>query len=161
MSAGVHGSTPTVNKDLTILAPKFRVAVESALAECGQKGLDAIVFEAFRSDELQRLYFARGRTVIPPVKTVTNARTNLESWHGYSLAVDVIHRTKFWNAPESFFAQVAEVFGRHDCKWGGNWRMRDLPHFQWARCKPSPSQTAITIARTEGVEAVWRVVGAI
>ena len=161
MSAGTNANTPAVNRDLTLLAPRFHEAVEFAIAECQQRGLDAFVYEAFRSDEIQRIYYARGRTVIPPQKPVTAARTNLESWHGYSLAVDVIHRTQLWSAPEEWFANVAEVFGRHGCKWGGNWRRPDLPHFQWGRCKPSPSQAAMLLARTEGVESVWRAVEAI
>jgi peptidoglycan L-alanyl-D-glutamate endopeptidase CwlK len=161
MSAGSNGNAPAVSRDVTLLAPQFRDAVQRAINECKEKGLDAFVFEAFRSDELQRLYYARGRTIIPPPKPVTRARTNLESWHGYGLAVDVIHRTQFWSAPESWFADVAKVFAKHECKWGGNWSFPDFPHFQWGRCKPSPSQAAMVLARSEGIEAVWRVVGAI
>lgn len=162
MSAGARGSATTVSSDLQLLAPKFSAAVERAIAECNneQNKLDAKVFEAYRSQELQTIYYARGRTVIPPTRPVTNARTNLESWHGYGLAVDVIHRTKFWDAGDAWFERVAAIFLRHECKWGGHWRQRDLPHFQWHRCKPSPSDIARQIIRTEGVEGVWRVVGA-
>ena len=66
-----------VSRDLELLAPKFRIAVQAAVAECRAAGLDAWVFEAYRSQELQALYYARGRTVIPPPRTVTNAPTNL------------------------------------------------------------------------------------
>lgn len=160
MSAGAHGSSTSVSSDLQLLAPRFRAAVEEALAECAANNLDAKVFEAYRSQELQSIYYARGRTVIPPTRPVTNARTNLQSWHGYGLAVDVVHRTRFWDAGEEWFERVAEIFLRHECKWGGHWRQRDLPHFQWHRCKPSPSDIARQIIRAEGVEGVWRVVGA-
>ena len=94
------------------LAPLFRAAVEQAIADCNSRTppLDAMVVETFRSNELQMVYFARGRTVIPPHATVTNAQTNLKSWHGYGLAVDVIHKTKQWDVPRDWFAAVAEVF---------------------------------------------------
>lgn len=162
MSAGARADEATVSNDLGLLAPKFRAAVERALAECNneQNGLKAKVYEAYRSQQLQALYYARGRTIIPPTRPVTYARTNLESWHGYGLAVDVVHSTKFWDAGEDWFRRVAEIFERHECKWGGRWKQRDLPHFQWYRCKPSPSDLARQIVSTEGIEGVWRVVGA-
>jgi peptidoglycan L-alanyl-D-glutamate endopeptidase CwlK len=147
--------------DMTLLAPAFRAAVEHSIAECIAKGLDAIVYETYRSNELQALYYTRGRTVRPPSQPVTNAMSNLYSWHGYGLAVDVIHRKKEWDAGDAWFEQVAVVFERNGCKWGGHWRSRDLPHFQWGLCKPSPSERAREILRTQGVHAVWEAVGAL
>jgi hypothetical protein len=155
-----HAAKPT--SDLNLLAPLFRAAVEAAIAECNNgAGLKAMVYETYRSNELQAVYFARGRTVRPPNEVVTNAMTNLRSWHGYGLAVDVIHQTDKWNAGEAWFQQVAEIFKRHGCKWGGDWKMRDQPHFQWGFCQPSPSDTARDLMRTGGVIAVWQAVGAI
>src|SRR5262245_49937842 len=87
MSSG--NSVARVNNDMNTLAPKFRDAVQKSIAECNAKGIDAIVYEAYRSQELQSLYYSRGRTIIPPTYTVTNAQSNLFSWHGYGLAVDV------------------------------------------------------------------------
>ena len=160
MSAGTNDNAVSVNRDLTLLAPQFREAVLAALADCQAKGLDAFVYEGYRSPELQALYYARGRTIIPPIKPVTKAKSNLFSWHGYCLAVDVISQKNYWNAPGTWFAEVAESFKKFDCKWGGDWKMKDLPHFQWGRCKPSPSDVARYIIRDQGVEAVWKVVGA-
>jgi len=160
VSAGKSDSFVTVSKDLSLLAPKFRDAVAAALADCEQRGLDAMVYEAYRSQELQALYYMRGRTVIPPTRPVTNASSNLFSWHGYGLAVDVISRQYGWNRPESWFAAVAQSFAKFGCRWGGEWKMKDLPHFQWGRCKASPSDRAREIIRTSGMEAVWIEVGA-
>jgi peptidoglycan LD-endopeptidase CwlK len=160
VSAGEYNSRLTVNRDLTLLAPKFREAVEQAIADCKERGYDAYVYEAYRSLELQQLYYARGRTIIPPAKTVTNAPSNLYSWHGYCLAVDVISIAYGWDKPESWYVGVAESFKKFGCKWGGDWKSRDLPHFQWWQCRPSPSDRARELIKTEGVDAVWRAVGA-
>jgi hypothetical protein len=162
MSAGQSAAPhePQPSTDLSTLAPAFAEAVRAAIAECRTLDLDAMVYEAYRSNELQGLYYKRGRTVIPPRQKVTNASTNEFSWHGYGLAVDVISESAEWNKPDAWFAKVAEVFARHDCKWGGSWKSKDLPHFQWGRCKPSPSQEARTLLRTKGQEAVWAIVGA-
>lgn len=155
-----HAATRTA--DPMLLAPLFRIAVAAAITECNNAihQLDAIVYETYRSNELQAIYYARGRTVRPPPSAVTNAMSNLYSWHGYGLAVDVIHRMKEWDAGDEWFHRVAEIFKRNGCKWGGDWRNPDLPHFQWGLCRASPSDLARTLLRTEGVRAVWDAVGA-
>ena len=158
VSAGESASTPDV--DLGKLAPKFNVAVMQAMAACTAAGLRARVYEGLRSESLQQLYYARGRTTIPPSYTVTNARSNLFSWHGYGLAVDVIHETQGWDAGDAWFAEVATHFRAADCRWGGEWKFKDLPHFQWGLCKPSPSDSARQILAANGMAAVWAAVGA-
>jgi hypothetical protein len=162
VSAQSGTAAPAVSRDLTMLAPKFRAAVEAALTECHDNGLDAWIYEGYRSNELQAIYYERGRTVKPPRKPVTNARTSLYSWHGYGLAVDVVSREHLWEPPEgdAWFRQVATIFKRHNCKWGGDWTSPDPPHFQWHRCKPSPSDLARLIISQEGMPGVWRAVGA-
>jgi peptidoglycan L-alanyl-D-glutamate endopeptidase CwlK len=160
VSAGSNAGKAAVTRDLDELAPMFREAVERAIAACKEAGLDAMVYETFRSPELQAAYFARGRTEIPPHATVTNAQSNLASWHGYGLAVDVISRKNGWDQPEDWFSRVAEHFRAAGCRWGGEWKMKDLPHFQWGLCKPSPSPRALELHAQGGAQAVWEVVGA-
>lgn len=164
MSAGINGNGVGANRTdrLDLLAPKFRAAVEAAVKECREHGLPVKVFETYRSAELQALYFARGRTIKPPTAPVTNAMSNLKSWHGYGLAIDVVHETAFWNPPggTQWFASVAAIFAKHGCKWGGDWTKPDPPHFQWGPCKPSPSDAAQALLQTRGIRAVWEAVGA-
>ncbi len=161
MSAGADAelgyelAKPT--NELSFLAPGFRAAVERAIAECNNDSnkLDAMVYETYRSSALQAVYFTRGRTVKPPAVPVTNAPNSLYSWHGFGLAVDVIHRTKGWKVGPEWFASVATVFKRYGCKWGGDWQQKDLPHFQWGLCRPSPSDAARELLLTSGIRAVW------
>lgn len=150
-----------VDADLAKLAPRFQEAVLAALADCEAEGLDAFVYEAYRSPELQALYFARGRTIIPPERPVTNARSNLESWHGYGLAVDVISRSKHWEKPPAWFARVADRFKAHGCKWGGDWSRPDPPHMQFGKCRASPSDRARELYAAGGFRAVWEAVEAV
>lgn len=149
-----------VRRDLSELAPRFRAAVQAALADCHRDGLDATVYEALRSDEVQRSYYALGRTVVPPTYTVTNARTALGSWHAYGLAVDVISASRGWGFSREWIEGVAARFRRHGCDWGGDWRQQDLPHFQWGRCGASPSARARELLASAGLPAVWCAVGA-
>jgi peptidoglycan L-alanyl-D-glutamate endopeptidase CwlK len=161
VSAQEGKTVPKVSRDLSLLAPKFRAAVERGVAACRAAGLDAFVYEAYRSNELQMLYYKRGRTVIPPKRPVTNAKTSLYSWHGFGLAVDVVSQTHFWEPPDKkWFEKVAAIFKQHECKWGGDWSSPDPPHFQWHLCKPSPSDMARLILQRDGLPAVWEAVGA-
>lgn len=164
MSAGLDlpagASALTVQRSLGLLAPAMRAALEAGLAECERRSLNVVVYETFRSDALQQFYYARGRTVKPPEYPVTNAPDNLASWHGYGLAVDVIHGVKRWSMPASWFRAVAAVLTRFNLDWGGEWSHPDYPHFQWGYCRPSPSQRARDLFAVGGLEAVWREVGA-
>jgi len=165
VSAGSNDSELMVNRDPGRLAPKFAEVVQRAIAECNDEvnALDAMIYEGYRSQALQAMYFQRGRTVKPPFKPVTNAATNLHSWHGFGLAVDVVHRTKFWSPPEgdAWFQKVAAIFKKHDCTWGGDWKMADLPHFQWGRCPPGPSDMARELITSQGMQVVWMHFGAV
>lgn len=164
MSAGLDSvpHQPLVDHDLDKLAPAFRAAVEASLAECQAKGLDAMVFEAVRSEELQAVYYARGRTLIPPETPVTNAKNVRLSWHGYGLAVDVISQAKRWGAASDWWPAVAAVFKSHGCRWGGDWQEGhvDRPHFQWGLCPDTPPLRAQLIKNTGGMAAVWSLYGA-
>jgi hypothetical protein len=151
---------PPVERRLSVLAPAFAEQVALAIADANASGLDAFVYESVRSHDLAVGYYARGRTVIPPTRTVTNAPDETYSWHGYGLAVDVISRAKEWSQPDAWFAAVSTHFKNHGLKWGGDWRSKDAPHFQWGACKPSPSDRARALLKAGGMEAVWRAVGA-
>lgn len=159
MSAGSNYSELMVNRDIDRLAPFFAEVVIRALSECNspENGLSAMLYEGYRSQALQALYYQRGRTVFPPYATVTNAPTNLDSWHGYGLAVDIVHSSKYWSPPggEAWFRKVASIFKKHQCNWGGDWKRVDLPHFQWHRCSASPSQQARQLIVDQGVHEVW------
>jgi peptidoglycan L-alanyl-D-glutamate endopeptidase CwlK len=187
MSAGsdIAAAAALIRRDLGELAPRFRAAVEAALADCARAGRDAYVFEALRTDKLARLYYKRGR---PPTeefpRPVTYAKDALSSWHGYGLAVDVISRARGWFHPlpianptpaalqaervraaeegRIWFRDVATIFKAHGCDWGGDWpKRKDPPHFQFGTLKPSPSQQARDLLAAGGVKAVWRAVGAL
>ncbi len=168
-----------------LLAPNFRAIVEVSITDCRAAGLDAMVWEAYRSNELQMLYYLRGR---PPSREypapVTNAKSNLYSWHGYGLAVDVISQKYKWfgldpkirrtvspdvaktmqiqldREGQAWFRAVADIFKKNGCDWGGDWTKPDLPHQQFGRLRPSPSDMARQLLRDRGLNYLWRYVGA-
>ena len=153
----------TPSRDLSLLAPGFRKAILAAIADCEAKGFPVKVNEAFRSQARQAQLFAQGRT--RPGDKVTNAPTSLTSWHGYGLAIDVIHlKLAYWPhgkdkaaAPknEKWFRDISVIFKEHGCTWGGDWKNPDTPHMQWGRCTASPTDGSRLVFRTKGVDAVW------
>ncbi|MDB4893157.1 MAG: hypothetical protein JWL61_5012 [Gemmatimonadetes bacterium] len=159
MSAG--GTAVLVNRSFVGLAPLFARAVVASIEECHANGLDAFVFETLRSNALAAVYYARGR---PPSheypEPVTNAPDASWSWHGYGLAVDVISASKEWDAGDAWFTQVAAIFATHGCDWGGTWKHPDRPHFQWGRCRPSPSIISRRLHAEGHIQDVWRLVRA-
>jgi len=144
------------------LAPQFRAAVLVALSSLT---VDAYVYESLRSQALQTLYFERG---------ASKAASVLSSWHGYGLAVDVISRARGWavwptrqsdgsltGGDPSWYTPVAAAFVSAGCSWGGDWTtFPDMPHFQWGKCRASPSDEARTLYASGGLPAVWAAVGA-
>lgn len=166
MSAGASSAYPgepplVVHRDVRLLAPKMEDAVLATLAECRERGIEAVVYESYRERATAEAYYRRGRTQIPPTRVVTHAPNELYSWHGYGLAVDIVHATKGWKAGESWFALVGEIGKRHGLKWGGDWTEPDLPHLQWGRCRATPSDEARRLYREGGLVAVWRAVKAL
>jgi hypothetical protein len=170
VSAGLdHIDTDAmVVSSLDGLPPKMRSAVEAALKECNDERLDAVVYESHRSDELQRIYWARGRRqtpdgkweVVDPDAVVTHAPSAEYGWHFFWLAVDVISASMRWDVPESWRSQVTAIFKRHGLDAGADWPHPDAPHYQWGECRTSPSDRARSLYAEGGLEAVWKAVGA-
>lgn len=164
MSAGSDNARAEqlVCRTLDGLAPLFRKAVQKSLVECSDEGLDAIVYESLRSDELQQLYFRRGRPPTPEYpETVTNAPTAQYGWHFFGLGVDVISASKRWSAGDEWNRQVATIFRVNGCSAGQDWPHPDVPHYQWGKCRRSPSSEARALYAQGGNAAVWAAVGAI
>ena len=138
------------------LAPQFRAQVNAILAQMG----DAKISEGLRTFERQSFLYGFGREYDDGRGIVTNAASNLTSWHGYGLAVDIVHATLEWDAGDKWFRLLGDTAKAHGCKWGGDWFHPDLPHVQWGKCKDSPSDKARALYADGGVEAVWNAVGA-
>lgn len=138
------------------LAPLFADALSLVLAEMP----DAMCYETVRTNERQAFLFGFGRDYDDGRGVVTHAHDAMHGWHGFNLAADVIHKTKRWDAGEAWFLHLGTVAERHGLDWGGRWRMRDLPHLNWGKCKPAPSDEARRLYAVGGLHAVWSAVHA-
>lgn len=164
MSAGKVGEYPgeapiTVISDPAELAPQFRATVLAVVRELRAQGYDAIIHETYRTHETALVYYARGRTQIPPAETCTNAPDETWSWHGYKLACDIISEAKGWDAPETFCRALRDTAVRHGLASGYDWKRQDKPHVQPGNVRVTPSEHARELLASGGIAAVWAAVG--
>lgn len=161
MSAG--SNLAVVHHDLNACAPKFKDKVISALAECQSKGLDAIVYEALRTDELQQLYWSKGRELQGGVWVIVDADSVVtriphadHGWHFFGMAIDVISKSKEWSVTPEWRKEVSDIFKAHGLHWAGDWpHFKDLPHYQFTN-QFNPSDNDRAAYARGGLTAVWR-----
>lgn len=126
--------------ELELLAPGMRLAVLDLLAIRAERfhdgrrenDVDAVhlVFETLRSNKRQKFLYGQGRDYAG--KIVTNAYDASWSWHGHGMAIDIVHPTLWWKAPEAWWEQLAV-----DAEYVGLYpgrrfkRIPDSPHLQW------------------------------
>ena len=133
-----------------------------------------VVVETLRVQALQDIYMSQG---------TTKAASILKSWHGYGLALDVIHKEFAWftnraaitrwplrkdrdRAAMIWFKAVAGVLTQgQELAWGGLWKnFPDSPHFQSARTPRSPAASSSVVYTNAGGGAagrlaVWKTFG--
>lgn len=108
------------------------------------KGVRLRFTHVLRTFEEQNALYAQGRT--KKGKVVTNAKGG-QSFHNYGLAVDIcilvdtdkngtfetasFDPLKDWDGDRiADWQEVVAVFKKYGWEWGGDWRFKDLPHFQ-------------------------------
>lgn len=149
-----------VERSLDVCAPRFAAAVRLVIADMQALGMPVLVTETLRTAERQAFLFGFGREYDDGRGEVTRAPTHLTSWHGYGLAADLVHASRYWNATEAFWIQLGKCARARGLTWGGGWKVKDRPHVQWGRCRTSPSAKARALLAAGGLPAVWEAVGA-
>lgn len=164
-----------VDRDLSKIAPKFKEKIEQLLEKMRALGHDAIVFEAWRSDERATFLYGFGREYDDGRGVVTKAPNARKTYHRFGLAVDIISASKEWNAPEQFWEDLRREATALGLRSGDDWdrdgiaveddpdeHVADRPHVQWfvPGMFKTPSDHAWQMLQEEGVAAVWRSVRA-
>lgn len=136
-----------VNRDLDLLYPKFRRALDGGLDACHDAGIHIDIFEAYRSPQRQDYLYAQGRS--EPGKVVTWVK-GWGSWHQYGLAADLArHDEKDWSWNVDY-PRIAKIMAQYGISWGGE---KDSPHFQMV---PNMDMVmAQGLAKQFGVQWIW------
>lgn len=137
------------NRDLSLLAPFFREKLEDALTDCQALGHKIEVFEGYRTPERQNWLFDQGRN--RPGNVITRAKGG-QSWHNYSLAVDIAFKSGkkwTWEGDWTAVQNVMFSYGFESLTW-------EKSHFQIRG--GLTIQQAYKIATSQGLLALWSVV---
>ena len=131
--------SPHDQKIIDGLQPEFGKAVYLWLNDCAAEHLPVILAEGLRSFERSNVLYAQGRT--KPGSIVSNAKAG-QSYHNFGIAVDCVkrdaHGDPTWDfdpaSPE--WKRVVALAKARGMQWGGDWKFRDVPHFQPAAVPP-------------------------
>lgn len=120
-------------------AAKLRAVIEQANLESRKPGGTPKfpgfgrweLFEGYRSQERQNWLYAQGRRKDRPGPIVTWRK---KSNHTSRRAADVVWKDFAgnwrWDGDEGLWAILGHCARAHGLKWGGDWKMRDLPHIE-------------------------------
>jgi len=111
------------------LQPLVERRANQLIFEMLKLGHKVKVFEGYRSSFKQDQLYALGRT--KPGNIVTNAKGG-QSFHNYGVAVDIVFDgVSPWDSkhPWKLLGTIGKSLG---FSWGGDWKFKDLPHFQLA-----------------------------
>jgi hypothetical protein len=103
--------------DINLLEPVTRAAVQNIIKDAANQGLELMVFETYRSQELQEIYYEKGVTQLQHVGV-----------HHYGLACDivkVVNGQPNWDGSYDFLQGLAN---KYNLVWGGDWGEPDQPH---------------------------------
>lgn len=140
-----------VNNDLNMLAPFFRLQLETALKEVHAAGYDLFVFEGWRSPARQSYLYEQGRT--RDGKIVTNSKP-WTSYHQFSLACDLVYKVNNRWSWSGDYDKPAEIMKRYGFEWGGDFKsFKDIPHFQITA--GISTLEAKAIMDQQGLPALW------
>lgn len=108
------------------LQESVRPLAENLLRLSADAGIPLRVVSAYRSPEAQQALLDSGRGV-------TSAGALL-SYHNHRLALDVVPLEylpmKDWNPTGPLWEKVGAIGKSVGLEWGGDWKKKDLPHFQ-------------------------------
>jgi peptidoglycan L-alanyl-D-glutamate endopeptidase CwlK len=126
---------------IELMHPKLRKSLRDQYGVINNKlprGVRLRFSHTLRTVAEQNALFQMGRTA--PGSIVTNAKGG-QSIHNYGLAFDIVilldkdnngtFETAVWNG--KFFNQVVAFFKAEGWEWGGDWKFKDNPHFQYKK----------------------------
>lgn len=112
------------------LNPEFKVWAIELLARLCEAGIPCMVVQTHRTEEEQAENVAKG------VSWVKHSR------HQVGLAIDICPYETFqlhgedklqWNSEDPVWAKIGAIGKKLGLTWGGDWKVRDVGHFESRR----------------------------
>lgn len=110
-----HSTKPI--SDIMLLEPITREAVQNILRDAKRMGHNMMVFETYRSQELQSIYYKKGVTQLSKVGV-----------HHFGLAADIVKVINGQPSWDGSFEFLQELANNYNLIWGGDWGEPDIEH---------------------------------
>lgn len=113
-------------RDISELAPNAQIACRLFLKKCEDENLKVRITETYRTQERQNKLYEQGRSEPGNIVTWTK-----NSRHTARRAWDICQNIKGREYSDTeFFISCGKVAESIGIIWGGNWKNRDITHFE-------------------------------
>ena len=117
------------------LHPIVQKKANALMADLEKAKIEILITEGFRSLEKQSQYYAIGRTTKLGSPKVTSAKAGY-SFHNYGLAFDFVPvkpDKSIDYKDKTTYKKVADLAKQYGFVWGGDWKIKDLPHLEYTQ----------------------------
>ena len=118
------------SRDIKDLHPKVKAIAERFISECKAAGINVTIYSTYRDHESQNELYAQGRTKAGKVVTWARGGDSFHNWRVAFDAAPVVNGSIPWGDAK-LFERMGAIGERCGLEWGGNWKKRDMPHFQF------------------------------
>jgi peptidoglycan LD-endopeptidase CwlK len=120
-----------------------------------------LLFETLRTNARQQFLYGFGREYDDGRGIVTGAYDASWSWHGYGMAIDIIHPRLAYKAPDKWWRILGEDYAAVGLRPGRTFKRVDSPHAQWLGvaprlCPATPTAQDRADHRANRVSLVWK-----
>lgn len=116
----------SVCRNVSALTKPAQNACRLFMQRCGERGLNVLITETYRSRERQNYLYEQGRSRSGKIVTWTK-----NSRHTSRRAWDICKNVRGEEYSDSeFFKECGKVAAELGITWGGNWKQADMPHFE-------------------------------
>jgi peptidoglycan hydrolase-like protein with peptidoglycan-binding domain len=174
--SGVPKMDAAAEARLAKVNPQLANRIRQTAADLKAKGIKTTIVNtgAFRTPAMQNALYAQGRESLSKVNAMRKAAgmgpisaaenkgkvSGQKAWgsfHNYGLAVDlvpVVNGKPTWKVPDSTWKAIGAAGKKNGLEWGGDWKKKDLPHFEMAGGAAS-GKAYKSLYDQGGMNAVW------
>lgn len=125
-------------KEIDKLIPSLQVKANELIRLCHCANVAILVYSGLRTFVEQNAEYAKGRTILKTADGKRQAKVTKamagQSYHNYGLAFDcapVVNGKIDWSGTSSPWRSLGALGKSLGLTWGGDWKMKDLPHFEY------------------------------
>jgi D-alanyl-D-alanine carboxypeptidase len=116
-----------MSRKLDDLVPELRVKAFELIARCAELRVPIFIVDTLRTPQEQEIYLAKGVSWTPRSKHLVGRAIDVCPYQQFALHETVKLE---WNADDPAWQTIGRIGKQLGLVWGGDWRHRDLSHFE-------------------------------